>query len=32
MLQRISAALNYRLEVRFVPIVPTRRARHKVPA
>src|SRR5437867_12433787 len=34
MLQRISAALNRRIEVRFVPLGPARRtaARHKVPA
>ena len=34
MLQRISAALNQRIEIRFVPIAATRRAgaRHKVPA
>ena len=34
MLQRISAALNHRIEVRFVPLSRAQRttARHKVPA
>src|SRR2546422_5793229 len=32
MLQRISAALNRRVEVRVVPLAGSRRARHKLPA